>query len=230
VADSLAAIGRAVYREGRVTLRELREALAGNFAGNERLRQRLLTGYPKFGNDDEAVDAIAVELADCFCREVLAHRDPVLGVSWPGIYSYHRFKSIGAAAGATPDGRLAGTPASENQGPAPGRAQAGPTATLRSLAKLPLQLTPCGGQTLALHPTLVAGPEGSMHVADLIEGYFRLGGQHVQINIVTAEALRAAQEAPEAHRGLVVRVTGYSAYFVTLDRESQDRLIAAAGG
>ena len=229
VADSLAAIKLAVYEEGRLPLAELREALAGNFSGQEALRQRLVNRYPKFGNDDDTVDAIAKEIAACFCREVLKQRDPVLGVCWPGIYTYHRFKVIGQMVGATPDGRLAGTPTSENQGPAPGRARLGPTAMLRSLAKLPLRLTPCGGQTITLHPTLFAGPAGTEHLCDLVEAYFALGGQHLQINIVTAETLRAAQQDPEAYRGLVVRVTGYSAYFVTLDRQSQDLLLAAAG-
>lgn len=228
LADSLAAIRQVVYREGRVSLRELGEALADNFAGREGLRQWLLNRCPKFGNDEEQVDAIAAELAEHFCREVLRVRDPVVGAGWPGLYTYHRFKRLGQESGATPDGRRAGEPVSENQGPAPGRAQQGPTAMLRSLAKLPHALTPGGGQTLALHPTLVAGPEGPRHLGELIESYFRLGGQHLQLNLVSAETLRAAQREPEAHRDLVVRVTGYSAYFVTLDRQSQDLLIAAA--
>jgi trans-4-hydroxy-L-proline dehydratase len=228
VVDSLAAIKGAVYEDGWLTLRELRDALAGNFANQEALRQRLLNRYPKFGNDDDGVDAIAREIAECFCRAVIGHRDPVLGDCWPGIYTYHRYKRIGETAGATPDGRLAGAPASENQGPAPGRARCGPTATLRSLAKLPLSLTPSGGQTLTLHPTLFSGPDGTAHLRGLIETYFGLGGQHLQVNIVNADTLRAAQKAPEQYRGLVVRVTGYSAYFVTLDRQSQDLLIAAA--
>jgi formate C-acetyltransferase len=228
VADSLAAIKKAVYEEGRLTLRELREALADNFAGREPLRQRLLNRYPKFGNDDDEVDAIAAEIAECFCREVLKHRDPVVGASWPGIYTYHRFKRIGLLSGATPDGRPACAPTSENQGPAPGRARRGPTATLHSLAKLPLFLTPSGGQTLTLHPTLFSGPEGTQHLSSLIETYFGMGGQHLQINLVSAATLRAAQLEPEQHRDLVVRVTGYSAYFVSLDRQTQDLLIAAA--
>jgi len=228
VADSLVVLKKAVYEEGWLTLDELRDALAVNFAGREILRQRLLHRYSKFGNDDDEADAIAAEIAECFCQEVLKHADPVVGVCWPGIYTYHRFKWIGHMAGATPDGRLAGTPTSENQGPAPGRDRLGPTATLKSLAKLPLHLTPSGGQTLTLHPTLFSGSDGTKHLRDLIETYFGLGGQHLQINIVNAEALRAAQEEPEAYRGLVVRVTGYSAYFVTLDRQSQDLLIAAA--
>jgi pyruvate-formate lyase len=228
VADALVAIKKAVYGEGRLTLRELRDVLTANFAGREPLRLRLLHRYPKFGNDDDEVDTIAGEIAEWFCREVLKHRDPVVGASWPGIYTYHRFKKIGALSGATPDGRLAGAPTSENQGPASGRARLGPTATLRSLAKLPLHLTPSGGQTLMLHPTLCAGPDGTKPLSDLIETYFGLGGQHLQINLVNAETLRAAQQDPEQHRGLVVRVTGYSAYFVSLDRQSQDLLIAAA--
>jgi formate C-acetyltransferase len=227
-ADSLAALKKAVYEEGWLSLGELRDALATNFAGRETLRQRLLNRYPKFGNDDEEVDAIAAEIAECFCREVLKHRDPMVGVCWPGIYTYHRFKWIGHMSGATPDGRLAGAPTSENQGPAPGRDRLGPTATLRSLAKLPLHLTPSGGQTLTLHPTLFSGPDGTKRLSDLIETYFSLGGQHLQINIVNAETLRAAQREPEQYRGLVVRVTGYSAYFVTLDCDTQDLLIAAA--
>ncbi len=228
VADSLAVIKKAVFEEGWLTLGELRDALAANFTGRDILRQRLLHRYPKFGNDDDEVDAIAAEIAECFCGEVLKHRDPVVGACWPGIYTYHRFKGIGHVAGATPDGRLAGEPTSENQGPAPGRDRSGPTATLRSLAKLPLHLTPSGGQTLTLHPTLFAGPDGTTHLSDLVETYFSLGGQHLQINVVTTETLRAAQREPEQYRGLVVRVTGYSAYFVTLDRQTQDLLIAAA--
>jgi pyruvate-formate lyase len=227
-ADALVALKKAVYEEGWLTFRDLREALADNFAGREILRQRLLNRYPKFGNDDDEVDAIAAEIAECFCREVLKYRDPVVGACWPGIYTYHRFKRIGLLSGATPDGRLAGTPTSENQGPAPGRDRLGPTATLRSLAKLPLHLTPSGGQTLTLHPTLCSGPDGTQHLGELIETYFSLGGQHLQINLVSAEALRRAQQDPAQHRGLVVRVTGYSAYFVSLDRQSQDLLIAAA--
>jgi pyruvate-formate lyase len=228
VADSLAAIQKAVFEEGWLTLGDLRDALAANFVGQDALRQRLLHRYAKFGNDDDQVDAIAAEIAECFCREVLQHREPVLGACWPGIYTYHRFKWIGHMAGATPDGRLAGEPTSENQGPAPGRDRFGPTATLRSLAKLPLHLTPSGGQTLTLHPSLVAGPDGTKHLSDLIETYFSLGGEHLQVNIVNTETLRAAQREPEKYRGLVVRVTGYSAYFVTLDRQSQDLLIAAS--
>jgi len=229
VADSLVVLKKAVYEEGWLRPGELREALAANFAGREVLRQRLIHRYPKFGNDNDEVDAIATDIAECFCQAVLTHRDAVLGACWPGIYTYHRFKRIGAMAGASPDGRLAGTPTSENQGPAPGRDRLGPTATLRSLSKLPLSLTPSGGQTLPLHPTLLSGPEGTTHLSDLIETYFGLGGQHLQINIVDAETLRAAQREPEQYRGLVVRVTGYSAYFVTLDRQSQDLLIEAAG-
>ncbi len=228
VADSLVAIKRAVFEEGWLSLGELCEALAVNFTGRESLRQRLLHRHPTFGNDEDEVDAIAAEIAQCFCRAVLSHRDPVVGACWPGIYTYHRFKGIGQMAGATPDGRLAGEPTSENQGPAPGRDRRGPTATLRSLAKLPLHLTPSGGQTLTLHPTLFAGPDGTTHLSDLVETYFGLGGQHLQINVVNTETLRAAQREPQKYRGLVVRVTGYSAYFVTLDRQTQDLLIAAS--
>ncbi len=90
-------------------------------------------------------------------------------------------------------------------------------------------MTPSGGQTLTLHPTLFSGPDGVRHLSDLIETYFQLGGQHLQVNIVNPEMLRAAQRDPDQYRDLVVRVTGYSAYFVTLDRQSQDHLIAAAG-
>ncbi len=174
------------------------------------------------------MDAIAAEVAECFCREVLKHGDPVVGASWPGIYTYHRFKRIGLLSGATPDGRLAGEPTSENQGAAPGRDRLGPTATLRSLAKLPLHLTPSGGQTLTLHPSMWSGPDGTTRLSDLIETYFGLGGEHLQLNLVSAAVLRSAQREPDQYRGLVVRVTGYCAYFVSLDRQSQDLLIAAA--
>ena len=228
VADSLMAIKKAVYEEKWLTLSDLRDILARNFEGHEGVRQRLMNKYPKWGNDDDAVDEIGREIAEYFCQEVLKHRDPVVGVCWPGIYSYHRFKPMGFISGATPDGRLAGTPLSENQGAGPGRELLGPTAMLKSMAKLPFHLTPGGGDTISVHPTLVSGLEGAKRLGELVETYFRLGGQHVQMNIVTAEMLREAQADPEKYKGLVVRVTGYCAYFVTLDRQSQDLLIAAA--
>ena len=85
------AIKKAVFEDGWLSLGELRDALADYFARRESLRQRLLNRYPMFGNDDDEVDAVAAEIAECFCREAPKHRDPVVGACWPAIYTYHRF-------------------------------------------------------------------------------------------------------------------------------------------
>jgi formate C-acetyltransferase len=102
---------------------------------------------------------------------------------------------------------------------------AGATACLRSMAKLPFHRTPGGGTNLRLHPSTVRGEKGLEALSDLLATYFRLGGQHLQVNVVDGEMLREAQERPEDHRSLSVRVVGYSAYFVTLARDAQEDLI-----
>lgn len=227
VSDSLAAIETVVFDAGELTLGELRDILNSDFDGHESLRHRLRNRCRKYGNDDDAVDAMAVQLSGIFCDEVVRCNEVPHSVRfWPEIYSYHNNLWLGAELGATPDGRRRGEGISENQSPTLGMDLTGVTACLRSMAKLPLERTPGGGTNLKLHPSSVEGESGLTALSDLILTYFELGGQHLQLNIIDGAVLRAAQERPEEHRTLSVRVVGYSAYFTTLSKRVQDDLIA----
>jgi len=229
-ADSLAAIKKIVYEEREISLPTLKNVLDSNYEGNERLRQKLLNKYPKFGNDDDTVDSIALDVALAFCEGVRKHGAgrPALGLCWPILYSYHRYRSCGLETGATPDGRRAFEPVSENLSPGNGRDKKSVSALVNSLAKLEpaFRLTPGGGLTVNMHPTAFAVDNGAKVMADLLETYFDKGGLHVQLNVVDRKTLIDAQKHPEKHRDLLVRVTGYSAYFVTLSPECQESIIA----
>jgi pyruvate formate-lyase/glycerol dehydratase family glycyl radical enzyme len=228
-ADSLAAIKKLVYDDKEITLRELKKALDTNFGDHEMLRLRMLNKCPKFGNDDDYVDSLAREIGLAFCREVVSYdsKHPVLGQCWPQLYTYHRYRSCGLETGATPDGRRAWEPVSENQSPTNGCDRKGFSALINSLSKLreSFSLTPGGGVTVSMHPTTLMVEDGAKVIADTIETYFEMGGMHLQTNIVDKDTLIDAQNHPEKHRDLIVRVTGYSAYFVTLSPESQDNII-----
>lgn len=229
IADSLSAIQEVVFELQLLTLSELRDILNADFEGHEPLRQRLLHRCPKYGNDDDTVDAIATQVADIFCDEVVrCNEAPHTIRFWPEIYTYHHNKGCGRQLGATPDGRKRGENISENQSPSYGMDLNGATACLSSIAKLPLRRTPGGGTNLKLHPSSIRGEEGLQALSDLLKTYFHQGGQHLQINIVDAATLRAAQESPDEYRTLPVRVVGYSAYFVTLSKKVQDDIIERA--
>jgi pyruvate-formate lyase len=226
-ADSLAVIKKIVFDDKIMSLTKLNSILLDNFEHHENLRLELLHGFPKYGNDDDFVDLLAVDIARFFAETVSSRKNPYVGFCLPSIYTYHSNACHGAVTGATADGRKAGDIVSENQQATNGMDKKGPTALLNSMAKLkPAFLyTPGGGSTLTLHPTVFSGSSGTGILSDLILTYFKKGGQHVQTNVVNKETLIEAQQHPEKYQDLVVRVTGYSAYFVTLSPESQDNLI-----
>jgi len=227
VGDSLAAIDRLVFREKRITIGELLAALESDFAGQEPLRQMLLNKAPKYGNDDDDVDRFARVAAEIYCRAVEKHPNFRGGWYSPGMYSVTMHIVFGLMVGATPDGRRARQPLSQGISPTNGRDGNGPTAALKSAAKLNHTLVSNG---LALNQMLSLGAAAREHAPDvlggLVEAYFDLGGQHLQWNIVDRATLIAAQQDPEAYRGLIVRVSGYSALFTDLNRLVQDELIA----
>jgi trans-4-hydroxy-L-proline dehydratase len=226
VADSLAAIQEVVYDSDDLTLGELRDILSSDFEGHEPLRQRLLNRCPKYGNDDDRADRLAEQIANAFCDEVVRCNEMPHSIRfWPEIYSYHNNRGLGTRLGATADGRRQGEPISENQSPSYGMDLEGATACLRSQARLPHSRTPGGGTNLRLHTSAVAGERGLEALSDLLETYFGLGGQHLQLNVVDEAMLREAQRNPEANRSLSVRVVGYSAYFVALSENVQEDLI-----
>ncbi len=227
VADSLAAIDTLVFEEQRLTMEELLAALAANFEGKEALRQMLVNKAPKYGNDDDRADRFAEVAAETYCHAVEKHRNFRGGSYSPGLYSVTTHVVFGLMVGATPDGRRAGQPLSQGVSPAHGRDRSGPTAALRSVAKLDHGLVSNG---LTLIQMLSLGASAREHACEvlggLLEVYFAMGGQQVQWNLVDRATLLAAQEDPEAYRGLVVRVAGYSALFTDLNRAVQDELIA----
>jgi formate C-acetyltransferase len=226
IADSLAAIKKLVYDEEETSLAELATALRSNFAGYERLRQTLLNRAPKWGNDDDQVDTLAHDVVDMFCDELEKHynaeRIPYVANMIPT--STHIW--FGSLTGATPDGRLAERPLSEGISPVQGMDKNGPTAVVRSMARL--DHTRCCGTLLNMKflPSALDGEEELCKFAHLIRTYFKLGGHHMQFNVVSSETLRAAQEHPEEYANLIVRVAGYSDYFGRLSRDLQDEIIS----
>ncbi len=227
VGDSLAALDALVFREGRVTMEELLSALDADFEGHESLRQMLVNRAPKYGNDDEAADRYTRLAAEIYCQEVARRPNPRGGCYQPGLYSVTTHVALGLAVGATPDGRRSGTPLSQGISPVQGRDRQGPTAAMKSAARLNHTLVSNGSAfNQKLNPAFLRGGKGPEALAGLLSGYFSLGGMQLQWNLVDGEMLRAAQQHPEDYRDLVVRVSGYSAYFADLEQVVQDDIIA----
>jgi trans-4-hydroxy-L-proline dehydratase len=226
ITDALSAIRFHVYKERAVPLNELCEALSEDFAGHERLRQRLLNRTPRYGNDDDAADALMQRVFETY-YEAIDGRPNMRG----GTYHIDLLPTtchvyFGAVTGATPDGRHAGTPLSEGISPVQGADRHGPTAVIKSVAKMDHART--GGTLLnqKFTPRVLADEAGLDSLVHLVRTYFELGGHHIQFNVVDAATLRAAQANPEQHRTLIVRVAGYSDYFCDLSRALQDEIIA----
>jgi formate C-acetyltransferase len=234
--NSLAAIKKLVFEEGRVNGRQLAEALDGNFAGpaGEQLRLLLLNHAPKYGNDDDYVDLLLREAYLYFVDELAGFhntrygRGPIGGLYYAGTSSISANVPSGSAVGATPDGRKAFTPLAEGCSPAAGTDLRGPTAVFKSIAKLPTEKI-LGGVLLnqKLSPAAIRGERDKRKLAAMLRTFFdTLKGWHVQYNIVSRETLLKAKEDPESFRDLVVRVAGYSAFFTSLAPDAQDDIIA----
>ena len=209
----------------RLSLEEFVAALDHNFAGKEKLHQRLLHKTRKYGNDDDYADAIMTRIFDT-CFDSLDGRPDHKG----GRYRIEMLPTtchvyFGSVVGATADGRLAGTPVSEGISPVQGADRHGPTAVIRSASKM--DHLKAGGTLLNLKftPALVSAEEGIDKWAHLVRSYFKLDGHHLQFNVVQAATLRAAQRNPEPHRDLIVRVAGYSDYFCDLSTALQEEII-----
>jgi len=224
--DSLAAIRYHVFDRKTVDMQELLRALADNFEGHEKLRLLLWNRTPKFGNDDDYADAILADVFDAFFQEVDGRRNTKGGNYRVNYLSTTCHVYFGSMTGATPDGRRAGEPLSDGISPVQGADRNGPTAVVKSASKMDHART--GGTLLnqKFTPQLLRGEDGLDKLAHLVRSYFRLGGHHIQFNVVTAATLRAAQADPEKYRDLIVRVAGYSDYFCDLTRALQDEIIA----
>jgi formate C-acetyltransferase len=224
--DALAAIKSQVYDERALTLSELVAGLDDDFSGHERLQQRLLNRAPKYGNDDAYADSIMREVFEAYYAAVDGRPNTRGGTYRINLLPTTVHVYFGAVTGATPDGRRAGTPLSEGISPVQGADRRGPTAVIRSAAKMDHVRT--GGTLLnqKLAPELLSTEDDLDNLVHLVRTYFGLDGHHIQFNVVDASTLRDAQAHPQQYRDLIVRVAGYSDYFCDLGRSLQDEIIA----
>lgn len=226
-ADSLMAIRKFVYEQKRFSLDDLRRMLAVNFEGFEKERLLLLRGAPKYGNANTEVDQLAHDVTEAFARELFQYRTPQGGHFWGLMGSNVSNIYGGMEVGASADGRLAGQPLSDAASPTFGRDEDGPTAVIRSVASLPYHLCPGGNVVnMKLHPSALRGDAGLKALAHLIRACFDMGGIELQFNTIDREVLKQAMEKPQEYRGLVVRVSGFSAHYTNLQRLVQEDILA----
>ena len=226
ITDSLTALKRMVFEEKTLSMGRLMESLDSNFERDEMVRQMLVNRAPKYGNDDDYADEIMRDVFDAFYGVVNGRKSPTGGTYRINMLPTTCHVYFGSVTGAMPDGRLAWQPLSEGISPVQGRDRLGPTAVLKSASKM--DHTRTGGTLLnqKFTPRLLEGEEGLTSLMHLIRAYFRLGGHHIQFNVVSAGTLRDAQARPENYRDLIVRVAGYSDYFCDLGKALQDEIIA----
>jgi formate C-acetyltransferase len=225
VVDSLAAVREAVFEQEEITGDALLTALARDFEGREALRRRLRQ-CPRFGNDVPKVDGLAAEIAG-HVFEAFRDRVPWRGGRFlPSCIMFTTYAAEGAKVGATPDGRKAGESLADSIGPVTGRDRNGPTAMLRSVTRLPLNLA-VGTPVLNMRfsKALLTADAGRRAVRTLIETYFQLGGMQIQLSVVDREVLEDALIHPERHEDLIVRVGGFSAYFNSLTEELKEAIL-----
>jgi formate C-acetyltransferase len=223
--DSLMSIKKLCFDDKTVSLKELYDALMNNWEGYEQLRQTIINEVPHYGNDIDEVDDLAVLGLSTFAN-IMANADGPRGKFSGGTFTMTANMYMGAMLGASPDGRKAGEPIAEAISPRQGFDKNGPTAYLRSAAKLPHRALSNGDQlNIRFTPSSVEGDEGAEKLKHLIRTYFSLGGMQVQFNVVSTEVLREAQMRPDDYKDLVVRIAGFSTYFVSLAKATQDDFI-----
>ncbi|MGM8756108.1 formate C-acetyltransferase [Enterobacter chuandaensis] len=229
LSDSLHALKGLVFEQQRLSFDELLAVLKANFATpeGEKVRARLINRFEKYGNDIDDVDNISAELLRHYCKEVEKYRNPRGGQFTPGSYTVSAHVPLGAVVGATPDGRFAGEQLADGGlSPMLGQDMQGPTAVLKSVSKLDNYLLSNGTLlNVKFTPATLEGDAGLQKLADFLRAFTQLKLQHIQFNVVNAETLREAQRRPQDFAGLVVRVAGYSAFFVELSKEIQDDII-----
>lgn len=226
ITDALTSIQYHVFEKKNLNMEKMLRLLEANFEGEERIRQMLLNKTPRFGNDDDEADRNMVAVFNAYFEAIEGRQNTRGGHYHINLLPTTVHVYFGSVTGATPDGRLAGTPLSEGISPVQGADRHGPTAVLKSAAKMDHVRT--GGTLLnqKLTPQLLSDDEGLDKLVQLVRGYFRLDGHHIQFNVVDSDTLRAAQADPSQYRDLIVRVAGYSDYFCDLSKSLQDEIIA----
>ncbi|MCI0494296.1 formate C-acetyltransferase/glycerol dehydratase family glycyl radical enzyme, partial [candidate division KSB1 bacterium] len=188
-------------------------------------RKMLLNGTPKYGNDDDYADAIMQSIFNSYYNVVNGRKNTKGGEYRINLLPTTVHVYFGSVIQATPDGRKSGEPLSEGVSPVQGADRKGPTAVIKSVSKMDHVKT--GGTLLNMKftPKALEGNDGLQKFSDLVRTYFRLDGHHIQFNVVSAKMLRHAQQHPDKYRDLIVRVAGYSDYFVDLGKALQDEII-----
>lgn len=226
ITDSLSAISKHVFDDGSLTMDALLKTLADNFEGHEEIRLMLTNKTSRYGNDNDYADSIMVRVFDALHAEIDGRPNTKGGEYHLDMLPTTCHIYFGSVLGATPDGRRAGLPTSEGISPVQGADRNGPTAVIKSAAKMD-HLRTCGTLlNMKFTPGVLQGADGIDKLAQLVRTYFRLDGHHLQFNVVDAELMRHAQENPQEHRDLIVRVAGYSDYFCNIGRELQDEIIS----
>lgn len=226
VSNCMAIIKKLVFEDNITTLEEIDNALNSNWEGYEELK-KLTQTVPKYGNDDDYVDKIAVEISNFYYHETRQYKDMFGSPFNSAFMGISNYIPTGRIIGATPDGRCSGEPLTEGVSPYAGTDTSTPLAAMKSSAKICHDLHSGGTLlNLRLNHNLVSTPRGQRNLASMIQSYFALGAFHVQFNTVSNEILYKAQENPDAYRDLLVRVAGYSTQFVNLSKEMQDAIIA----
>jgi trans-4-hydroxy-L-proline dehydratase len=225
ITDELTALRYHIFDHKTITMKGMLEAIQKNFLVYEELRDKLVNGTPKYGNDNDYADEILQQVFEIFFRAVDGKPTFRGGYHRVNLLPTTSHVYFGSVTGAMPDGRMDGTPLSEGISPVQGADRNGPTAVIKSASKIDHIRT--GGTLLnqKFTPEFLESEAGITALLHLIRSYFRLNGHHIQFNVVTAETLRKAKQNPEQYRDLIVRVAGYSDYFVDLTSELQDEII-----
>ena len=227
--DALAAIRDVVYDKNMVTLEACMEILDDDFEDSEQIQQYLSSRAPKYGNDQSRewdVDQIAFRLEKRVSDTLKEYRNYWGGPYRLGLYTVEDHAIMGMHTGATADGRKSGESLSNSSGASQGKDTYGPTALINSVTNFPMEEAG-NGMVLDVKftPSLLEEETGKRALRSLIETYFHKGGMEMQISVVSGETLRAAQEHPENYADLIVRVSGFSAYFCSLRKATQDEII-----
>lgn len=226
--DSLMAVKTVVYSNKELTIEEFANICLTNFEGHEVLRQRIIHKLPKYGTGNAEADNLALQVINLIYDEASKYRNFRGGRFRVCYYSYGNHVIDGFMLGATPDGRCKGKPISNGVSPSNlFISQAGPTGPMKTVAKFPPKMVSSGvSLNIRFHPSFLKNEQGVNTFASMIRTYFNLGGMHIQPNVVSTEILRDAQHHPEKYRDLIIKVSGYSAYFTDLGKSIQEDIIA----
>jgi len=225
ITDCLASLKYNVYDNQIITMEQMLEVLKNNFEGFEKIRQKLISRTPKYGNDNDYADLITQQIFEIVYNAIDGRPNTRGGVHRINLLPTTVHIYFGKVTGATPDGRKAFTPLSEGISPVQGMDINGPTSVIKSAGKIDHLRT--GGTLLnqKFSPKFFSSESGINNIAHLIRSYFKMGGHHIQFNVVSANTLRAAQEDPIQYRNLIVRVAGYSDYYINLGKDLQEEII-----